>query len=163
MINDLTHGRIREHPTLLLCIDGGCEPNPGGVVACAWVIYDANKRVLAEESRIVCDGGERATNNYAEYCALGFALKWLRQHEWRGDLTVRGDSQLLINQVAGKWKCRSSNLIPLRDRIWEYLDALFNCAGVSKPCKFTWISRDENTYAHKLIERAYDGYVKHKI
>jgi ribonuclease HI len=106
-------------------VDGGCEPkNPGGVATCGWVIYDPSNKILAEEARVVQDGGPLATNNYAEYCGLGFALKWLREQEWRGELNVQADSQLLVNQVTEKWQCKAKHLIPLRNKIWEHLEAL---------------------------------------
>lgn len=125
MAQDMTCGKIKEHNKLLLCVDGGCEPkNPGGIATCGWVIYDSLKNVLVKEARFVVDGGPLATNNYAEYCGLGFALKWLREQEWRGELIIQADSQLLVNQVTNKWQCKAKHLIPLRQRIWEHLEAL---------------------------------------
>jgi len=122
---DKTDGKIKDYKTLLLCVDGGCEPkNPGGIASYGWVIFDKNKQVLVEDCAVVQDGGPLATNNYAEYCALGFALKWLREQNWRGTLNVQGDSQLLINQVTELWQCKAAHLKPLRQRIWEHLDAL---------------------------------------
>lgn len=125
MAQDMTDGKIKEHKKLLLCVDGGCEPkNPGGIATCGWVIYDSMNNVLVKEARVVQDGGPLATNNYAEYCGLGFALKWLRDQEWRGELAIQADSQLLVNQVTEKWQCKAKHLIPLRQRIWEHLEAL---------------------------------------
>jgi len=125
MAIDKTDGKIKEHRTLLLCVDGGCEPkNPGGIATYGWVIYDKNNRILVEDCDVAQDGGPLATNNFAEYCALGFALKWLREQNWRGNLTIQGDSQLLIYQVTEKWQCKAKHLQPLRKRIWEHLEAL---------------------------------------
>ena len=62
------------------------------------------------------------TNNEAEYKALISALADLvRIIEDAGqdptgcDVRVVGDSQLVLNQVSGDWKCKKQHLIPLRD------------------------------------------------
>lgn len=138
-VRDLTSGKIKEHTNLLLCVDGGCEPkNPGGVATSGWVIYE-NGQILVDNCRVVQDGGELATNNYAEYCALGFALRWLKDQGWKGHLTVQADSQLLIKQVGMEWHCKAKHLMKLRDRIWELMDEMglaiggaiqtFTCSG----------------------------------
>jgi len=211
MARDKTDGKIKDHKTLLLCVDGGCEPkNPGGIASYGWVIFDKSRQVLAEDCAVVQDGGKLATNNYAEYCALGFALKWLRDQEWRGTLNVQGDSKLLINQVTELWQCKAPHLKPLRQRIWEHLDALqldrncgiFTCTTCNhkgdidtlidvgdglmccqhmcpkchtvhvafdssvkngkSPCSFTWVPREQNSYADELCGMAYRGYKKCK-
>lgn len=126
MFQDHTDGKITQYRNILLCVDGGCEPkNPGGVATCGWVIYDRkDNKILVEEHRVVQDGGELATNNYAEYCGLGFPLKWLREQGWRGELHVQADSQLLVKQVTEEWQCKAKHLIPLRKKIWEHIEAL---------------------------------------
>lgn len=153
MARDLTNGKIKEHKKLLLCVDGGCEPkNPGGVATCGWVIFDPNNNVLVDEARVVQDGGPLATNNYAEYCGLGFALKWLREQEWRGELSVQADSQLLVNQVTEKWQCKAKHLIPLRKKIWEHLEALNLSISETGSQTFTCTSCDHRGDIDTLID-----------
>ena len=62
------------------------------------------------------------TNNEAEYKALLAALVSLvRTIEDAGqdpagcDVRIVGDSQLVLNQVSGDWKCKKPHLLPLRD------------------------------------------------
>ena len=63
------------------------------------------------------------TNNEAEYRALLSALADLiRTIEDAGkdpagcDVRIVGDSQLVLNQVSGAWKCKKRHLVPLRDQ-----------------------------------------------
>jgi ribonuclease HI len=180
MARDLTGGKIKEHDCLTLCVDGGCEPmNPGGVATSGWVIYGELNQTLVEECRVVQDGGPLATNNYAEYCSLGFALRWLKDQNWRGQLTIQADSQLLINQVLGKWKCKAEHLRPLRQRIWDYMDdlcltkideensgMLFGPDGeinpANRPCIMVWVPREQNERANELCRIAYQEHIKSK-
>lgn len=181
MAKDLTQGEIKKFEALLLHVDGGCEPvNPGGVCTAGWVIYDHNTmEVLVSECRVVQDGGPLATNNYGEYCSLGFALRWLKEQEWRGELTVKADSQLLIKQVLGEWKCKAEHLRPLRKRIWDYLEEmcltrvseenagmLYGPDGdmnpLNRPCILIWVPRGQNEYANNLCRTAYEEYRKRK-
>ncbi|CAE7860334.1 rnhA [Symbiodinium microadriaticum] len=114
----------RDH--LNVYFDGGCQPkNPGGVASCGWFITNQKGNKIAEGSGVVADGGPKATNNYAEYCALGMAIRHLIDEEWSGkSLTIRGDSRLIVEQVAGNWKCKAEHLKPCLERIQEYLDRL---------------------------------------
>ena len=171
MAHDLTNGKITDHNNLLLCVDGGSQPKNPGVAACGWVIFDDKKNVLVEEARIV---SLHNTNNYAEYCGLGHSLRWLVDQNWRGQLTVQADSQLLIYQVAGQWKCNAENLRPMRHRIWDHLEALelyvvkdelrgmkatrknlFGEQESSSLCELKWVPRELNSYADALSDSAF--------
>ena len=178
MPKDSTNGTIVAHEELLLCVDGGCEPkNPGGVATTGWVIYDQSGNVLVESCTVVQDGGPLATNNYAEYCALGLALRWLKDQNWRGQLTVQADSQLLIYQVSEKWKCKAEHLKPLRQRIWDLMSEinlirtteeevgmLFgpDADPLNRPCVLKWVPREQNEYANNLCRIAYQIHQKNK-
>jgi ribonuclease HI len=148
---------MNKFPTkLTIHFDGLCEPkNPGGIACYAWIISH-NGENLVHGKGVVADGGEHATNNYAEYCALGFALKYLVNNNWVGRLHIFGDSQLVVNQVAKRWICNSSHLIGLRDKCIEYLEA------ISPNFEITWIPREENEQADYLSWQAYDERRKEK-
>lgn len=131
-MKDYTDGKIKDHPKLICNFDGGCEPrNPGGICTAAWVLYDGgDNEKLAAEGKIVRDGrGQKppdklATNNFAEYCALGLALRFLVDNEWRGELTIYSDSKLVVNQVTRNWKMKAEHLKPLRQRVWDHMETL---------------------------------------
>ena len=129
-MKDHTEGKIKEHPKLIGHFDGGCEPrNPGGVCTSAWIIHDADtNETLAGQGMVVRDGrGKKdpsATNNYAEYCALGLMLRFLVDSEWRGEIKIYSDSKLVVNQVTDQWQMKSKTLRPLREKVWEHMQTL---------------------------------------
>jgi ribonuclease HI len=166
---------IHEFKSLLLNVDGGCEPkNPGGVATAGWVFFNPKKSTtpLEEQSAVVRDGGPLATNNFGEYKALILALNFLAKNNWRGELTVKADSKLLIEQVAGRWKVKAEHLKPLRSKIWQLMDDL-QLERVDEhnpiasegryPCHLIWIKRELNGYANDLCRKAYQDYRQGKI
>lgn len=159
---------------LILYVDGGCEPkNPGGVATSGWVIYEKDEsKPLVEHGAVVQDGGVYATNNFGEYYALCLALKWLSDNNWRGELCIRADSKLLVEQVSGRWKVNAEHLKVLRQKIWDYLDCLNLCIvdqvnpfvlEQHYPCYLTWIKRDKNQYANDLCRLAYKEFKDGKV
>ena len=69
------------------------------------------------------------TNNEAEYSALiagvqylHIAIKAAKRDPKEFALRIVGDSKLVINQVAGTWKCKASNLKPLLQAAHEMID-----------------------------------------
>lgn len=137
---------------LTIYFDGATEPrNPGGWETYGWIILDT-----VTGAELVCGKGvarkpgPKSTNNHAEYCGLGFALRWLADHHWQGEeLHIFGDSALVINQVIGDWKCNAPHLIELRERIWELLKQLGGKHA------FNWIPRDKNHRCDLLSQEAY--------
>ncbi len=133
---------------LTMHFDGACEPvNPGGKASGAYIVKHTGLTILSG-SKVFYDGGPNATNNVAEYCALGSGLAAL--HEWlvAGNkpkgvrlLYVKGDSQLVIKQMSGDWSVKAENLKRFNKRCME-LAALISCIGIS--VKFNWIPREQN-------------------
>ena len=78
-----------------LYFDGGANPNPGRAGAGA-LVYKNNEEILCTSHFV----GINQTNNEAEYTGLikGFELA-LKNEIY--DLTVKGDSQLVIKQMKG--------------------------------------------------------------
>ncbi|MEZ4506189.1 MAG: ribonuclease HI family protein [Thermomicrobiales bacterium] len=99
----------------VITFDGGADPNPGKGYG-SFHIQSPTGRELLERRDYP---GRAMTNNQAEYRTLIEALLFLR--EKLGDrapvehVRVDGDSQLVINQVQGKWKVRQEELKPLRN------------------------------------------------
>lgn len=157
---------IRSLPHITLEFDGCCEPrNPGGVSCAAWVIGNKGE-VYAKCGRVVSSGGKFSTNNFAEYCGLGLGLKFLCEIQWRGSLTIRGDSQLVINQVGGQWQCKNERIIKLHQHIMQRLEEL----GLAKDgeidknkCCFVWVPRNRNFRADALTRKAYEEYTHKKF
>jgi ribonuclease HI len=96
--------------------DGGSLRNPGDG-------YGSYRLTIAgQPARLERRTFGRKTNNEAEYLALIAGLEdAVRTLERSGvsaqdaRITVRGDSQLVLEQVKGAWKVRSPHLQLLRD------------------------------------------------
>ncbi len=103
---------------LVLHFDGGSRGNPGPGYG-SYVLVDGDR----ELARRRLDLGLRMTNNEAEYetliAGLADTLHWLEGRciePSQVRLQVRGDSQLVLRQLAGTWKSREPRMAALRDR-----------------------------------------------
>lgn len=139
-----------------LYFDGGCEPvNPGGRMTWGWHIEIPKPFVVFESlsGKGTVAPKPSNTNNIAEYTALGFCLKRLNELISGGyvpdRILVRGDSQLVVNQVNGTWQVKAEHLRKYRNRCVE----LLNLSGV--PWKCAWVRRELNEKADSLGRQAY--------
>lgn len=89
--------------------DGGSRGNPGPAGYGA-VIEGPGGQVVARLSEYL----GKQTNNYAEYSGLLAVLQWALDHH-APRLKVVSDSELLVNQMKGRYKVASPGLRPL----WE--------------------------------------------
>lgn len=131
--------------------DGLCEPNPGGVATYGFVILEDGKKVHEGHGLAATPKSSQATNNVAEYTGLLHALEWLVAHPSQGPIVVRGDSDLVIRQVKGEFKVKSSLLAPLHGRVRDLADQV---PGV----KFEWVPRERNSDADRLTNLAFAEY-----
>ena len=97
--------------------DGAARGNPGPAGAGA-VVVDEDGTVLAE----VAEGLGETTNNVAEYTAV---IRGLEEAERLGarEVMLRSDSQLLINQLIGRYRVKAPHLQPLHRRVRELMQA----------------------------------------
>lgn len=128
---------------LRLFTDGAARGNPGPA---------GLGMVLEDDQGLRLWGGHRyvgsATNNRAEYLALIDGLR--KAAEWRPDrLEVYMDSQLVVEQVAGRYKVRDPGLQPLHRQVQDLLQA-FPRVSVSH------VPRERNRGADALANRAID-------
>lgn len=101
----------------MIVFDGGAIGNPGKGYG-SFEILQNGVPVHPVERR---EYGVNVTNNVAEYRTLIAALTWLA--ETLGDASrqavvdVRGDSQLVIFQVTGRWKIKKPHLAALAEEV----------------------------------------------
>jgi ribonuclease HI len=125
--------------------DGSCDPNPGGICTYGFVVW-RDDRKLTEGHGVAAPPGPGATNNVAEYTGAIRALEWLR-YEKSGEPTVlRGDSELVLRQLQGRYKVRSPLLAPLYWRARELLTEL-------SQVRLEWVPRHRNQEADRLAAR----------
>jgi ribonuclease HI len=91
-------------------IDGASRGNPGPA-SYAVVLRDPEGKIALELAKNI----GRETNNVAEYFALLAALDYAASHNIAA-LRVRSDSELLVRQMQGRYKVKSSDLKPLHER-----------------------------------------------
>ena len=89
----------------------------------------------------------KKTNNEAEYMALLLLLEEADRRKMAA--AIAGDSQLVVNQVTGRWKIKEPRLKELADRAI----ALLKKTGST----LKWIPREENAAADRLSNEALDG------
>ena len=87
-----------------LFFDGACRGNPGPA-SFGGVIYNEKGEELDTFKSYI----GMATNNVAEYCGLLGGLNRCRDLNIK-HLSVYGDSNLVIQQVQGKWKVKHPKL-----------------------------------------------------
>ena len=129
-----------------LQFDGCSKKNPGLAGAGA-VIYKYSKEIWSGCLFV----GTNATNNYAEYSGLILGLEKAVELNIKV-LHVEGDSLLVINQMTGKYKCNSENLIEPHNKAKE-LAAKFDSIN------FVHIFRNKNVRADELSNKAVIEYL----
>ena len=124
--------------------DGGSRGNPGPAAYGA-VLFDAETRsVIAEKAATI---GE-ATNNVAEYSGLIAGLELYHEHAEGAALEVRMDSKLVVQQMSGAWAIKHPDMRAL---------ALRARPLVPSGTRWTWIPRERNKHADRILNDALDG------
>lgn len=135
---------------LVINTDGGSRGNPGKA-ASACVIKDSRGELLYKGGVYV----GLATNNEAEYQAVKFALKVLAdkfpQHLPAG-IQIKADSQLVVNQLCGKFKIKNPRLKVLIEEIKKL-------EGEVGEVDYTYIPRSENYEADRLVNEILDKHI----
>src|SRR3989344_1979071 len=109
--------------------DGGARGNPGpGAVA---VLVRDEGTILTKYSAFI---GREVTNNIAEYQALIAALELASK--FGKEITCVLDSELVVNQLLGKYRVRDHKLMPLFLRVQELQDRFNNI-------KYVYVSRED--------------------
>jgi len=137
---------------IIIYTDGGARNNPGP--AAIGIVIKAtsdNRQGEKEYSKFL----GQATNNEAEYQAVIFALKKVKQiigkeKAQKTEIEIRSDSELLINQLNGQYKIKEKSLVPFFIEIW-------NLKQDFKEVKFIQISREENKRADLMVNRELDS------
>ena len=131
---------------VIINCDGAARGNPGPAGAGAVVVDDAGQ-VLAE----VAEGLGETTNNVAEYTA---AIHGLEEAERLGAARVllRSDSQLLINQLTGRYRVKTAHLVPLHRRIRQLVTSF-------QQVTFEHVPREHNVEADRLANLGVDTWL----
>lgn len=129
---------------VIIHTDGGSRGNPGPGAA-GYTIDDLAGKRLAACGLFL---GE-VTNNFAEYTAVGKALRHA-QTLGATEIQLYSDSDLLVQQLNGRYKVKSENIHPLYTRVMEILSGFVSWRIVHIP-------REKNADADALANQAMDA------
>jgi ribonuclease HI len=124
--------------------DGGARSNPGPAGYGVYIVDD-HDNVQAELHGSL----GIATNNVAEYNGLIAALQWAIDHSLT-QITIKGDSLLIIEQMRGNYKVKNEGLRPL------YHQAKMLVMQIGD-VKFEHVPREKNKDADRLSNVGMDG------
>ncbi|MEK7520554.1 MAG: ribonuclease HI family protein [Patescibacteria group bacterium] len=135
-------GKAAKEKIIAYC-DGGSRGNPGPAALGAVIGGREYGEFLGQ-----------ATNNEAEYKAVIFALKKIKQILGKGKIRgteteIRSDSELLVKQLNGEYKILNEGLQPLFMEIWN-LKVEFGKVS------FLHIPREKNREADRLVNETLD-------
>ncbi|MGN8648018.1 reverse transcriptase-like protein [Gracilibacillus sp. HCP3S3_G5_1] len=95
---------------------------------------------------------ELTSNNEAEYAALFEGIKQLEDlNVHHQQVTFKGDSKVVINQLLGEWPCMEQTLNEWADRIEQKLETI----GIEP--LYQDITRKDNREAHQLATKALEN------
>jgi ribonuclease HI len=131
----------------ILQFDGACRGNPSNILGLGYIIKNSNKTETIEEGsyRFTTSSG---TNNEAEYYALIKGMKLALDCNIKS-IVIEGDSNLIINQMMGKYQVKAENLMPLYNSA-KILEEQFDYI------EYRHIKREFNKEADKLANKALD-------
>jgi ribonuclease HI len=133
--------------TIRLFTDGAARGNPGPA-GLGLVIEDTEGMRLWGGCRFL----GTATNNKAEYLALIEGLR--KAAEWAPDrLEVYLDSQLVVEQLTGRYRVKNADLQPLHREALQLL-------GRFRDSSVSHVPRERNRGADALANRAIDEHEK---
>ena len=127
-----------------LFFDGASRGNPGPA-SFGGVIYNEKGEELDTFNSYI----GMATNNVAEYCGLLGGLNRCRDLNIK-HLRVFGDSNLVIQQIQGKWKVKHPKLKGLYQQIRKIMPFFTTIT-------FAHVYRDKNKRADELANKALDA------
>ncbi len=139
---------------IIIYTDGGSRGNPGkaaiGVVFC-----NEKEEIINKFGEYL---GDNLTNNDAEYRAVIFALKKFKNVFGKkiaevSEVEIRSDSELLVNQMSGRYKIENEKIQKFFIEIWNLK---IDFMGV----KFKAIPREKNKEADKLVNEALDAQME---
>eukprot|EP00553_Chaetoceros_curvisetus_P001076 CAMPEP_0204613818 /NCGR_PEP_ID=MMETSP0717-20131115/1743_1 /ASSEMBLY_ACC=CAM_ASM_000666 /TAXON_ID=230516 /ORGANISM="Chaetoceros curvisetus" /LENGTH=146 /DNA_ID=CAMNT_0051626371 /DNA_START=460 /DNA_END=900 /DNA_ORIENTATION=- len=138
---------------IILEFDGASRSNPHGPAGCGYVLYEMNWD--GSKGSFIIEGsqylGYNVSNNQAEYQGLINGLAYVSDYLSCHGLYVRGDSQIVINQMNGDYAVRSNNIWPYYNEATDVLadvDLSFY--------KLQHIDRNSNWEADQLANDAID-------
>ncbi len=129
---------------LIIHADGASRGNPGAAAGGA-VILNADTGEVLVEVGVLCG---HASNNVAEYRGMIEGVSVAKGLEPEGEVIVRLDSKLVVEQMSGNWKVKHPDMQELVKKAHATIDGL--------PVRFECVPRNDNALADAAANRALD-------
>ncbi|HEV2236476.1 MAG TPA: ribonuclease HI family protein [Ktedonobacterales bacterium] len=136
--------KVEPGQVLVLRTDGGSRGNPGPAAA--------GIAIEARDGTLIARGGHylgEMTNNQAEYRALLYGLKAVAAYQ-PSAVEVYLDSELVVNQLNGRYQVRDAGLRPLFEEARQLAQAL-------PAVRFAHVPRAQNHRADREVNKALDA------
>lgn len=145
----LTNGTASRFYEATLYFDGSAQPNPGAGGAGVYLVDDRGNTLYHDGFAVpTINSYSNVTSNQAEYAALEHGLE-VAIDEGIKRLRVRGDSELVINQMTGEYRCSSARLVP-------YYNAILDLEREFHKVDYEHIPREKNSIADRLADENCD-------
>lgn len=143
--------QVEEEPQdLTLYFDGGYDIETKEAGVGISIYYKKQGKMYRIRRNAYIEGID--DNNEAEYAALLYGMNILEELGVKYESVVlRGDSQVVLQQLAGEWPCYEEHLIHYLDQI-EQKAKQMKIKLVCEP-----VSRKQNKEAHQLATQALEG------
>lgn len=133
--------------------DGSKSPNDASGMACwGFMLQAMNGEKI--HSKYGCIG-QSYTHNFAEYYAILEALRFCQAHQEGRTYIIKSDSKVAIEQLTGKFACKSENLTEINQACLSILNTFRSDV---RP-KLQWVPREKNVVADQLTSKA-QAYAK---
>ncbi|GMX58769.1 MAG: hypothetical protein MCSN_4230 [Candidatus Microsyncoccus archaeolyticus] len=142
---------------IIVNTDGASRGNPG-IGSVGVVISNDKGEVIKKYGEYL---GERVTNNEAEYEAVIFSFRKMKllfgkDKVKKLEIEFRSDSELLVNQMNGRYKVTEKHLQELFMTIW-------NLKTDFGKVEFSHVPREKNKEADALANQALDNNLKKSL
>ncbi|MEH6892024.1 ribonuclease H family protein [Bacillus sp. JJ864] len=143
--------QVEEEPQdLTLYFDGGYDIETKEAGVGVSIYYKKQGKMYRIRRNAYIEGID--DNNEAEYAALLYGMNILEELGVKYESVIlRGDSQVVLQQLAGEWPCYEEHLIHYLDQIEKKAKQL-KIKLVCEP-----VSRKQNKEAHQLATQALEG------
>jgi ribonuclease HI len=138
-----THSSEKSLQQGILFFDGSAQPNPGRG-GCGWLVLDERGHEATRGSLRIA--GALVTSNQAEYCGLLSGVR-VAYAEGMRTLIIKGDSELVIEQMTGNYRVLNADLRAYYDLVKEELKRF-------RHVKFEHIPRSLNCVCDELAKSA---------
>lgn len=122
--------------------DGASRGNPGPATS-AGILYKDGIIIESKNMKHPIP----LTNNQAEYIGCLFAVELAVKHNVK-NIKIQGDSQLIIYQLCGKYKCKNDKLIIYYNQIKDLIKKF-------DKIEYQWIPRELNKDADGLCNQCF--------